>query len=101
MQNSEERLNRALRSEAIQSDHIDSMRVSLAEDQRLYSECLAFIRDLEIEITAIKKAIEKSKLKRQQLFFPKKTSGLFKQKTETKQIEHFLVKPSISSLRTF
>lgn len=54
VQDSEERLNRALWSEAIQSDHIDSMRVSLAEDQRLYSECLAFIRDLEIEITATK-----------------------------------------------
>lgn len=82
IQNSKDQLKHAL------PDDLSRFRKKLADDQHLYTQCKTLIRDLQTEIDITKTAIEKLKLKRHYLFFPKKTSGFFKQ-TQTNQIAYF------------
>lgn len=89
VQTSEAQLNQALQLENSSSAHINSLREKLANDQRLYTECIIFIGELQTDIATTKTAIEKTKLKLHHLFFPKKTSGFVKQKNETSQVAHF------------
>lgn len=82
IKHSEDQLGQALPADS------GRLREKLAADQRLYTECKTLICELQTEINTAKTAIEKLKLKRHYLFFPKKTSGFFKQ-NQTNQIANF------------
>jgi hypothetical protein len=77
---SEEKLHQILQQENPSPSKINKLRENLADDQRLYAECKIFIHEFRADITATKKAIEKSNLKLHHIFFPPKTCGFFKQK---------------------
>lgn len=94
VKHSEEKLNQALKQENLPSDKINKLRDALAEDQCLHTECKTFIDELQTNITATEKGIEKSKLKLHHIIFPKKTCGFFNQKNNdqsqsSNHITHF------------